>query len=288
VLPKATLAIGVLLAGAGAGAWMLGAGGADPPDSAVAAAPAPSPDASGSDYAHIIDGLSATLELEVAERQRLEEQVESLRAQVARLERQLGEDDPRAAARESRPSGRDAAPALTAAEAEEEANAALAPFLEAGFDPARAEYVKQLQDDMALQRLYLRDQAEREGWLRTPRYREAMQAIAQRETDLRQDLGDQDYDRYLYAIGRPNRILVGDVLENGPAERAGIQPGDAILSYAGERVYDAGSLVNATREGTAGATTAVEIEREGSTQLVYVPRGPLGINIRVARIRPSD
>ena len=76
--------------------------------------------------------------------------------------------------------------------------------------------------------------------------------------------------------------------EPGPAERAGIQPGDAILSYAGERVYDAGSLVNATREGTAGATTAVEIEREGSTQLVYVPRGPLGINIRVARIRPSD
>jgi len=167
-------------------------------------------------------------------------------------------------------------------------NDALAPFLDAGFDPARAEYVKQLQDDLQLQRLYVRDQAEREGWIRSPRYRDAMQSIQQREEGLRQELGEDDYDRYLYSIGRPNRVVVGDVLANGPAQQAGIQVGDSILSYGGERIFEAGSLVSATRDGTSGMSTAIEIERDGQTQVVYVPRGPLGINLRVARVTPGD
>ena len=244
--------------------------------------------ASGSDYARIIDGLSATLQLEVAERQRLEQQIESMSDQVGRLERELAE---------VRSPGTGSGPAIRVVAGDgplpEETppdaatSEALAPFLEAGFDPARAEYVKQLQDDLQMQRLYVRDQAEREGWIRSPRYREEMQVIQQREEGLVQDLGEDDYDRYLYSIGRPNRVLVGDVLANGPAQQAGIQVGDAILSYGGQRIFEAGSLVTATREGTSGMSTAVEIQRDGQTQVVYVPRGPLGINLRVARIRPA-
>jgi hypothetical protein len=243
--------------------------------------------ASGTDYARIVDGLSATLQLEVSERQRLEQQIEAMSDQVGRLERELAEV--RGPGTGSDPDirvvvGDGPLPEETPEPATSEA---LAPFLEAGFDPARAEYVKQLQDDLQLQRLYVRDQAEREGWIRSPRYRDAMEEIQQREQGLVQDLGEDDYDRYLYSIGRPNRVLVGDVLANGPAQQAGIQVGDAILSYAGERIFEAGSLVNATREGTSGMSTAVEIERDGQTQVVYVPRGPLGINLRVARIRPA-
>ena len=283
---KALLVVLALLFGVGIGALTrtesgtgLGAG-RDSADASAESARA----TSGSDYARIIDGLSATVELEVTERQRLESQVESMSSQISRLERELSELR-----------GSESVPARAQAQAQpqpeadaEDAPNALEPFLEAGFDPDRAEYVKQIQDDLALQRLYLRDQAEREGWLRSPRYRDAMQAIAQREEGLQQELGQDDYDRYLYAVGRPNRVLVGDVLANGPAQRAGIQIGDAILSYGGERIFEANSLVNATRDGTAGMSTAVEIERDGDTQLVYVPRGPLGINLRVARVRPGD
>jgi hypothetical protein len=246
----------------------------------------------GSDYARIIDGLSATVEAEVTERQRLEAQVETMASQISRLEREVAARRGPGPAVAADPPG--AAPVVNAAEsdsggdAESDVPSALAPFLDAGFDPARAEYVKQIQDDLALQRLYLRDQAEREGWLRSPRYRDAMQAITEREDGLQQELGPQDYDRYLYAIGRPNRVLVGDVLANGPAQQAGIQIGDAILSYGGEPIYEAGTLVEATRAGSAGMSTAVEIQRDGETQLVYVPRGPLGINLRVARVRPGD
>ena len=245
-------------------------------------------DTSGSDYARIIDGLSATLQLEVAKRQRLEDQIETMTGQIAKLQRELAEIRGPGAAVPTAARGQQAmSQVLEDAEADSTTDA-LAPFLDAGFDPARAEYVKQLQDDLQLQRLYVRDQAEREGWLRSPRYRDAMQAIQQREEGLLQELGENDYDRYLYSIGRPNRVVVGDVLANGPAQQAGIQVGDSILSYGGERIFEAGSLVNATRDGTSGMSTAVEIERDGQTQLVYVPRGPLGINLRVARVRPGD
>jgi hypothetical protein len=239
----------------------------------------------GSDYARMIDGLSATLELAVQERQRLEDEVQTLSGQVAQLRQKLGEERDAdltattSSRREPEPEPDEDAPA---------ADNAISPFLDAGFDPARAQYVKQVQDELSLQRLYLRDQAEREGWLRSTRYRDAMQAINDREANLAQDLGEDDYDRYLYAVGRPNRVLVGDVLANGPAQQAGIEIGDAILSYGGERIFDAGTLVDATRSGSAGMSTAIEIEREGQTQLVYVPRGPLGINLRVARVKPGS
>jgi C-terminal processing protease CtpA/Prc len=292
VVLKFLPALAALAVGVAVGAFAVGSGRSDAPardDTGAGAQPGAQ---AGSDYARIIDGLSATLELEVVERQRLESQIEDMSLQLARLERALAEaqllaSDAPGNARE------DAASLLAATEAEalqeeNEERSALAPFLEAGFDPARAEYVKQLQDDLVLQRLYLRDQAEREGWLRTPRYRDAMEALNAREQGLRAELGTQDYDRYLYAIGQPNRVLVGDVLENGPAQLAGIQAGDAILSYGGERIYDASTLVRETRDGSGGMSTAVEIERDGQTQVVYVPRGPLGINLRVARVRPSD
>lgn len=280
----------VLVAGVAIVAVTRGLSGPETLGSAAAApAGGSARDAAGTDYARIIDGLSATLQLEVAERQRLEDEIETMSSQIARLERELTEL--RGGSTAAVASGARGQTAMVEALEDTEADAAadaLQPFLDAGFDPARAEYVKQLQDDLQLQRLYVRDQAEREGWLRTPRYRDAMQAIQQREEGLLQELGEEDYDRYLYSIGRPNRVVVGDVLANGPAQQAGIQVGDSILSYGGERIFEAGSLVDATREGTSGMSTAVEIERDGQRQVVYVPRGPLGINLRVARVRPGD
>jgi len=279
----------VLAAGVAIGAITRGL--SKPATLGFAAAPPTGGDAgdpSGTEYARIIDGLSATLQLEVAERQRLEDQIETMGGQIGKLQRELAELRGPGAAVPSAARGPQAmSQVLEDAEADM-TNDALAPFLDAGFDPARAEYVKQLQDDLQLQRLYVRDQAEREGWIRSPRYRDAMQSIQQREEGLRQELGEDDYDRYLYSIGRPNRVVVGDVLANGPAQQAGIQVGDSILSYGGERIFEAGSLVSATRDGTSGMSTAIEIERDGQTQVVYVPRGPLGINLRVARVTPGD
>ena len=280
MIQKILLAMIALAVGVAVGALTLGE---TKTDAAASAGAGPQARAGAdSDYARIIDGLSATLELEVAERQRLEDEVQALQSELAQIRGELAELSAPGV------TGPVASRSSAADEIDPEPDAAMMPFLEAGFDPERAQYVKELQDELALQRLYVRDQAEREGWLRTPRYRDAMQALNEREASFAQDLGDDDYERYLYAIGRPNRVLVGDVLANGPAQQAGIQVGDAILSYGGERIFDAGTLVNATRTGTAGMSTGLEIERDGQTQLVYVPRGPLGINLRVARVKPSS
>ncbi|MEO0974217.1 MAG: PDZ domain-containing protein, partial [Pseudomonadota bacterium] len=160
-------------------------------------------------------------------------------------------------------------------------------FLDAGFAPDRAQALKARQDELALQRLFLRDQARREGWMGTDRYRDELGQINASVEQLRSELGDTDYDRFLYATGRPNRVLVRTTLTGGPAQEAGLQPGDAILSYDGSRVFDTRSLMNMTQGGSFGATTAMEVERDGERLVLYIPRGPLGVNMRSTTTKPE-
>ena len=77
----------------------------------------------------------------------------------------------------------------------------------------------------------------------------------------------QDPDRDAFEdLGLTERMgaVVGRVTEGGPADRAGIQPGDVIVRYNGERVdntQDLQSRVVATRPGT---TVPVVVLRDGA------------------------
>ena len=106
---------------------------------------------------------------------------------------------------------------------------------------------------------------------------------------LRQDLGDDVYDRYLFATGQRNRVTVNEVIATSPGEQAGLKAGDTILSYAGERVFNMGELIRKTREGTPGETVPVQVQDEnGNQSLIYIPRGPIGIwGGRGARVDPD-
>jgi hypothetical protein len=117
---------------------------------------------------------------------------------------------------------------------------------------------------------------------------EAGTSLSAREA-LRQDLGDDVYDRYLFATGQSNRVMVNEVIETSPGEQAGLKAGDIILSYAGERVFNMGDLIRKTREGTAGEPVPVQVQDEnGNQSLIYVPRGPIGIwGGRGSRVDPS-
>jgi S1-C subfamily serine protease len=114
----------------------------------------------------------------------------------------------------------------------------------------------------------------REGWNQNPRYR---QELRQLERDLRQELGDEDYDWLRYATGESNRVVVRDVLDRTPANRAGIRPGDSVRSYADRRIFTPGELKRATSRGEVGEWVRVELEREGEIVSVSVQRGPLGV-----------
>ena len=61
--------------------------------------------------------------------------------------------------------------------------------------------------------------------------------LSQNESPMRDEMGDADYDAALYAAGIENRVVIKDVGSGGPAETAGIMPGDRIITYNGERVF---------------------------------------------------
>jgi hypothetical protein len=157
----------------------------------------------------------------------------------------------------------------------------------AGFPAQEAAALEQRWESFELERLYLRDQATREGWLGTPRFRAEQSALDLRQEALRGELGDDAWDQVLYAAGRPNRVVVQSVLDGSPAGEAGLRAGDVILGYAGRRVFDGEELRSATTQGRAGESVAVEILRDDTTQRVFVPRGPLGVRLGFSVTQPS-
>jgi hypothetical protein len=157
----------------------------------------------------------------------------------------------------------------------------------AGMDNSTAQEFKAKVDDLAMQRLYLRDQAMREGWLGEQRYREESQRLFQAQNNLRTDFGDPAYEAYLYASGRPNRVEIQNVLDGSPAAEAGLRAGDQILSYNGQRTFQTNELRTATQQGRSGEMIPVQIIRNGQTMDVYIPRGPLGIQMTGSSERPE-
>ncbi len=81
----------------------------------------------------------------------------------------------------------------------------------------------------------------------------AGQQVRGADTDaaLRKEMGDAEYEKYLTGTGRPTEVRVMDVLASSPAEKAGLRPGDQIVSYAGTRVFDDGRPERADPPGQA-------------------------------------
>ena len=149
----------------------------------------------------------------------------------------------------------------------------------AGLEPQQAKTIMQFLDDIEMERLYLHDQATREGWLGTPRYRQENMILNESEEELRLELGDADYDLYLYGTGQPNRVIIQSVIEGSPAQKAGIQSKDIVYSYAGNRLYNIRDLVAATTEGITNESVLLEVIRDGNIYEFYLPRGPLGVRV---------
>lgn len=184
----------------------------------------------------------------------------------------------------------DAAVAEAREEVEDDDEADLPPaqrLVRAGIEPALAEAIQQRISALEMERLYLRDQATREGWRNSDRFTQAMRELLRPEDALRREFGDDVYDAYLYAMGRGNRVLIASTLQDSPADVAGIRAGDTVLSYAGERVYSISDLQSATTSGEPGASVVVELMRDGVRWYATVPRGPLGVRLDITRRAPG-
>ena len=124
--------------------------------------------------------------------------------------------------------------------------------------------------------------------LDTPGFAAKMAEIEGQRTSIRDEIGDQRYDRYLAALDQPNRVAVNEVLLESPAAAAGLQAGDVVLSYGETRIFAPSELVTATRAGTAGENVRMEILRQGRRFEIQLPRGPLGVSVAASRGDPGE
>lgn len=75
------------------------------------------------------------------------------------------------------------------------------------------------------------------------------------------------------------------VLPGGPAEAAGLRPGDRVLSVGGQLVEDAGQITERVRESTAGEPLQLTIARAGEVrQITVVPKLDVDNGRKVTRI----
>lgn len=153
-------------------------------------------------------------------------------------------------------------------------------LVEGGFSEDEARRILKQESEAQYKAMQAAHDAQRRGEVV-----DSLSAMSRPQSLLRAELGDNDYERYLQAQGQPTSIQVTQVLDSSPGSLAGLQPGDQIVSYGGERVFDVNELRELTLQGRAGEDVVIEIERDGVRMQLNVPRGPVGINGTGAGVR---
>ena len=96
----------------------------------------------------------------------------------------------------------------------------------------------------------------------------------------------QDVDRNLadsFGLDRPRGALIAQVGQDSPAERAGLQSGDIIVSFAEETIETSADLPHVVGLIAPGTEVTAVIVREGEEQTINVEVGGLGAD-EVARV----
>ena len=226
-----------------------------------------------------LEQLQNTLKQETASRKDLQQQVAHLKDDLKLLASAKA-----ATANESKDNVLSTRPVTNASQNSQWFNSQA--LVDAGVEQSEADHIQQVYEDVEMQKLYLRDKAVREGWIGQDRYQQERAKLDNKLDGLRDELGDKGYDAYLYASGQPNRVTIVSALDNSPASKAGIQAGDTVLSYDSKRIYSWSDLRQATTQGQPNALVAVELIRNGTPVTVYVPRGPLGVQLDTQSVAP--
>lgn len=152
-------------------------------------------------------------------------------------------------------------------------------FEEAGFSNEQATWLIEREEEQRLDALY-------EGW------EERRQRVLQNNSDrisvadkIKSELGDDGYESYLQASGMPTSVRVDNIMDRSPAQSAGLQAGDEIVSYNGDRIFNIQELNNATVQGSLGEPVVLNVNRDGVELQIVMERGPLGIVTRSSRGR---
>ena len=248
--------------------------------------PSPGAGAASAELPARLAALQAAVEAERAARESLADELTALRAQLDELREQL-------LARASAPAAEPAAsttPAPAAQAGAEATNASRPPLFDAEalvagcMHRSEVERLRARWERYELDRLDLNNRARREDFFMKPRHGEEHAAL---DAAFRSELGDDGYDAYLRATGKPNRVAVREVLAAGAGSLAGVEVGDELVEYAGARVFSAADLQLLTASGRLGETVVVEVERGGRPLSLRAVRGPLGVVLDAVKRAPE-
>ena len=156
----------------------------------------------------------------------------------------------------------------------------VANLIEGGFSDQEARRALQLESEASFKAMQRAWEAQRNG-----EAIDVMDVMSNPQSILRAEMGDDAYARYLEAQGQPTAIRITQVLGGSPGNNAGLQAGDELVSYNGERVFNVMELRNGTMQGQPGEDVVIEIERDGVRMQLTLPRGPIGITGSGANIR---
>ncbi len=153
-------------------------------------------------------------------------------------------------------------------------------LVEGGFTQDRADWIVERSTEFQWEAMQARYQAQQGGegidW-----------ATIDPGARLRAELGDIEYEHYLEASGQPSVLSIQSVMATSNADRVGLQPGDEIRSYNGQRIFNIRDLQIATNRSAPGTEIIVEVMRNGSPMTVMMPAGPLGVQTGSVNSRSS-
>lgn len=98
---------------------------------------------------------------------------------------------------------------------------------------------------------------------------------------LKYEIGDAEYERYLAAQNRPTTVRVSGVSDGSIAASAGILPGDEIVMYDNERIFNSVQLQALTSQNLTdpGGSVSMTVRRDGQMLRLMVPKGPINLGI---------
>ena len=250
----------LLVAGLATGAWMLRA-----PE--YEAAPAVQFDASA-DTEDRLRALERAVAGEREARQLLEDELQVLYAEIERLSEPAEPAQARVVAEAPARQLDEGRARFFGSEPEARRDA----LIEGGFSPDRAEWLAVRESELQMEAMQARFEQRRSGEPFDPFDPSLNPGAA-----LRAEIGDTEYEQYLEASGRSTSVRVGAVLESSPGQRAGMLPGDEIIRYDGQRVFNSFELNQQTMAGEPDESVVVDVRRDGVLMQVVVPRGPIGV-----------
>jgi serine protease Do len=91
-----------------------------------------------------------------------------------------------------------------------------------------------------------------------------------------------------FGLGNEKGVLVGDVVEDSPADKAGIQRGDVIVEFDGKEVKDPTHLRNMVAGTVPNTGVSLKVVREGGPQTVQVKIVEMSSEVQTTAKTSSD